>query len=92
MFPPLISCSVFTMQNTNGAILLFQMCLNGKCVSEHENAIDYGDGFLRRTGSVEVETFVKKNYQDDSRTQSSTQRLARKRRKLHRSRSRSKLR
>jgi len=69
-----------------------QMCLNGKCVSEHENAIDYGDGFLRRTGSVEVETFVKKNYQDDSRTQSSTQRLARKRRKLHRSRSRSKLR
>ena len=43
------------------------MCLNGKCVSDHENAIDYGDGFLRRTGSVEVETYVKKNgYQDTS--------------------------
>jgi len=44
------------------------MCLNGKCVSDHENAIDYGDGgFLRRTGSVEVETFVKKSgYQDTS--------------------------
>ena len=45
-----------------------QMCLNGKCVSDHENAIVYGDGgFLRRTGSVEVETFVKKSgYQDTS--------------------------
>jgi len=43
------------------------MCLNGKCVSDHENAIDYGDGFLRRTGSVEVETYVRKNgYQDTS--------------------------
>merc|ERR1719264_1170327 len=45
------------------------MCLNGKCVSDHENAIDYGDGFLRRTGSVEVETYVKKSgYQDTSST------------------------
>jgi len=46
------------------------MCLNGKCVSDLENAIDYGDGFLRRTGSVEVETYVKKNggYQDTSST------------------------
>ena len=49
-------------------IMFCQMCLNGKCVSDHENAIDYGDGgFLRRTGSVEVETFVKKSgYQDTS--------------------------
>jgi len=45
------------------------MCLNGKCVSDHENAIDYGDGFLRRTGSVEVETYVKKSgYQETSST------------------------
>jgi len=42
-----------------------QMCLNGKCVSEHENAIDYGDGsFLRRTGSAEISSFV----QDTSST------------------------
>merc|ERR1712083_1069828 len=41
------------------------MCLNGKCVSEHENAIDYGDGsFLRRTGSAEISSFV----QDTSST------------------------
>merc|ERR1712123_413637 len=41
------------------------MCLNGKCVSEHENAIDYGDGsFLRRTGSVEIQSFA----QDTSST------------------------
>jgi len=54
-----------------------QMCLNGKCVSEHENAIDYGDGsFLRRTGSAEISSFV----QDTS----STKRLGR-RKKLHRS-------
>ena len=45
-----------------------QMCLNGKCVAEHENAIDYGDGFLRRTGSVEVETYR----EPDSRVSSST--------------------
>lgn len=33
-----------------------QMCLNGQCVSEHENAIDYGDGgFLRRTGTFKGE-------------------------------------
>jgi len=44
------------------------MCLNGKCVAEHENAIDYGDGFLRRTGSVEVETYR----EPDSRVSSST--------------------
>ena len=39
-------------------------------MSDLENAIDYGDGFLRRTGSVEVETYVKKNggYQDTSST------------------------
>ena len=49
------------------------MCLNGKCVAEHENAIDYGDGFLRRTGSVEVETYVDKNsYREDSRVSSTT--------------------
>ena len=35
------------------------MCLNGKCVSEHENAIDYGDGFLRRTGTAISSTFKK---------------------------------
>ena len=35
------------------------MCLNGKCVSEHENAIDYGDGFLRRTGAAISSTFQK---------------------------------
>ena len=45
------------------------MCLNGKCVAEHENAIDYGDGFLRRTGSVEVETYREP---DKSRVSSST--------------------
>ena len=29
-----------------------QMCLNGKCVPEHENAVDFsGDGFFRRSGS-----------------------------------------
>ena len=37
------------------------MCLNGKCVSEHENAIDYGDGFLRRTGTAISSTFEKPN-------------------------------
>jgi len=37
-----------------------QMCLNGKCVREHENAIDYGEGaFLRRTGSAITPTFEK---------------------------------
>jgi hypothetical protein len=37
-----------------------QMCLNGKCVREHENAIDYGEGaFLRRTGSAISPTFDK---------------------------------
>ena len=29
------------------------MCLNGKCVYEHENEVDYdGFGFLRRSGVV----------------------------------------
>ena len=51
------------------------MCLNGKCVAEHENAIDYGDGFLRRTGSVEVETYV--DSRDQSRGGSSTTRSGR---------------
>jgi len=36
-----------------------QMCINGKCVSEHENAIDYGDGFLRRTGTAVSQTVIK---------------------------------
>lgn len=37
-----------------------QMCLNGQCVSDHENAIDYGDGsFLRRTGTANSQTFSK---------------------------------
>jgi len=37
-----------------------QMCLNGRCVSDHENAIDYGDGsFLRRTGTAVSKTFLK---------------------------------
>ena len=42
-----------------GLTLFVQMCLNGKCVSEHENAIDYGDGFLRRTGTAISSTFKK---------------------------------
>ena len=30
-----------------------QMCLNGKCVYEHENEVDYdGFGFLRRSGKI----------------------------------------
>jgi len=29
-----------------------QMCINGKCIFENENAIDYGDGFARRTGTT----------------------------------------
>ena len=64
------------------------MCLNGKCVSDHENAIDYGDGgFLRRTGSVEIETYVNKNggYQD---TSSSTRLESRPRRVRTRARAR----
>ena len=33
----------------------FQICLNGKCVIEHENAIDYeGPGFLRRSGLADT--------------------------------------
>ena len=46
------------------------MCLNGKCVAEHENAIDYGDGFLRRTGSVEVETYREPDSRGSSTTRS----------------------
>lgn len=39
-----------------------QMCLNGRCVSDHENAIDYGDGgFLRRTGTAVSKSFVTKD-------------------------------
>ena len=34
---------------------VFQICLNGKCVIEHENAIDYeGPGFLRRSGLADT--------------------------------------
>ena len=41
--------------------LYFQMCLNGKCVAEHENAVDYaGDGFLRRSGES-----INSVYKDD---------------------------
>jgi len=39
-----------------------QMCLNGRCVSDHENAIDYGDGsFLRRTGTAVSNSFTKES-------------------------------
>ncbi|CAB4064816.1 unnamed protein product [Lepeophtheirus salmonis] len=31
-------------------------CLNGKCVNEHENAVDFdSDGFVRRSGTVDFE-------------------------------------
>ena len=34
-----------------------QICLNGKCVVEHENSVDYeGHGFLRRSGLADVGT------------------------------------
>ena len=40
--------------------LLLQMCLNGKCVSEEENSLDYGGGggdeFLQRTGTAIIST------------------------------------
>ena len=55
--------------------LYSKMCLNGKCVAEHENAIDYGDGFLRRTGSVEVETYVDSRDRGSSTTRSDRGRL-----------------
>lgn len=30
------------------------MCLNGKCVLEHENSVDYeGNGFLRKLGEID---------------------------------------
>jgi len=53
-----------------------QMCLNGKCVSEHENAIDYGDGFLRRTGTA-ISTTVQR---PDSQTKRFKPRRSRARR------------
>ena len=37
----------------NSSIFSPQMCLNGKCVYEHENEVDYdGFGFLRRSGKI----------------------------------------
>lgn len=36
-----------------------QMCINGKCVYENENAIEYEDGFLRRSGAT-----LTKSYED----------------------------
>ncbi len=33
-----------------------QMCLNGKCVSELENSVDYGDELLQRTGTAIIST------------------------------------
>ena len=40
------------------------MCLNGKCVPEHENAVDFsGDGFFRRSGSSSgVDDDIIENY------------------------------
>ena len=43
------------------------MCLNGKCVYEHENEVDYdGFGFLRRSGKITddklIETPSEKRY------------------------------
>ena len=41
--------------------LSFQLCLNGKCVREHENAVDFsGDGFLRRSGHVQHSDVIPK--------------------------------
>merc|ERR1719400_1108064 len=47
-----------------------QMCLNGRCVSDHENAIDYGDGsFLRRTGTASSSnSFAKDSSSTTART------------------------
>jgi len=46
-----------------------QMCLNGRCVSDHENAIDYGDGsFLRRTGTAVSNSFTKESSSTTART------------------------
>ena len=53
-------------------------------MSEHENAIDYGDGFLRRTGTAVSETFIrdtKGSTSKDFGDSSSTQRLDRRRAK-----------
>jgi hypothetical protein len=34
-----------------------KICLNGKCVTEHENSVDYeGPGFLRRSGLADVKS------------------------------------
>ena len=43
------------------------MCLNGKCIYEHENEVDYdGFGFVRRSGLVNedklIETPSEKRY------------------------------
>ena len=43
------------------------MCLNGKCIYEHENEVDYdGFGFLRRSGLANedklIETPSEKRY------------------------------
>jgi len=38
------------------------ICLNGKCVTEHENSVDYeGPGFLRRSGLADVNPIVDEN-------------------------------
>ena len=42
--------------------LLTQICLNGKCVTEHENSVDYeGPGFLRRSGLADVDPIDDEN-------------------------------
>lgn len=38
------------------------ICLNGKCVTEHENSVDYeGPGFLRRSGLADVDPIDNEN-------------------------------
>jgi len=38
------------------------ICLNGKCVTEHENSVDYeGPGFLRRSGLADVDPIDDEN-------------------------------
>ena len=37
--------------------IFLKICLNGKCVVEHENSVDYeGPGFLRRSGLADVKS------------------------------------
>ena len=37
--------------------IFLKICLNGKCVIEHENSVDYeGPGFLRRSGLADVKS------------------------------------